>query len=96
MGKKIIGIMIVGLVLSLVIPVGSAYADYDCKLSAVGFIRIDKANSMIRGFVFFGDNDGETLRFEFIRIQYDDARIPMVVASAMPLFVHNIKYNPST
>ncbi len=63
MGKKIIGILFVGLVLALVIPVGSRDADFDCKLSAVGVIRIDSTNSEIKGFVLFGENDGQDLRF---------------------------------
>lgn len=95
MGKKIIGILVIGLVLALVIPVGSAYADFDCKLSAIGFVRIDHVNSAIRGFVLFGNNDGEVLRFEFININYDDMRTPLVVAGPMAFFVHNIEYNPA-
>ena len=95
MGKKIIGLLCIGLVLALVIPIGSSYADFDCKLSAIGVIRIDSSTSEIKGFVFFGNNDGEVLQFTFINIKYDDGRTPMELDSKMPFFVHNIKYNPA-
>jgi hypothetical protein len=95
MGKKIYGLLAIGLVCALVIPVGSAYATYDCKLSAIGLIRIDRANSVIKGFVFFGDNDGNDLRFEFINIEFNDARTPLIAQTQMPLLVHHIEYNPA-
>ncbi len=95
MGKKIYGLMAIGLVFALLIPVSSAYATYDCELSAVGFLRVDRTNNMIRGFVFFGENDGNDLRFEFVKICFDDVRTPMVVQTAMPFFVHHIDYNPA-
>jgi hypothetical protein len=93
MGKKIIGILVVGLVVALVVPIGSAEADYNCKLSAIGVIRIDSQNLEIKGFVLFGNNDGEVLRFTFINIQYDDTRPPVELGGAIPFFIHNIKYN---
>lgn len=95
MGKKIIGILFVGLVLALMTPIGSADADYDCTLSAIGVIRIDSTASEIKGFVFFGDNDGEDLRFTFITIKYDDGRTPLELEGKLPFFVHTIKYNPA-
>lgn len=94
MGKKIIGLLAIGLVFALVIPVGSAYATYDCELSAIGLIRIDRANSVIKGFVFFGNNDGKDLRFEFIKIKFDDARTPLIVQTDIPFLEHHIDYNP--
>ncbi len=94
MGKKIYGLLAIGLVLSLIIPVGSSYATYDCELSAIGVIRIDRVNSVIKGFVLFGTNDGEALRFSFIKIKFDDARTPAVMPSEIPFFVHHIEYNP--
>jgi hypothetical protein len=50
---------------------------------------------VIKGFVFFGDNDGKDLRFEFVKITFDDARTPMVVQTGMPFLVHHIEYNPA-
>ena len=95
MGKKIIGILAIGLVFALVIPVGSAYADYESKLSAIGMIRIDAINSEIKGFVFFGNNDGDVLIFRYIKIKYDEIRTPLELGGSMPFIVHNIKYNPA-
>jgi hypothetical protein len=95
MGKKTYGLIAIGLVCALLIPIGSCYATYDCELSAVGILRVDKTNNIIKGFVFFGENDGVDLRFEFVKIKFDEARTPMVVQSAMPFFVHHIEYNPA-
>jgi hypothetical protein len=94
MGKKIIGILFVGLLIALVIPVGTADADFDCKLSAFGIIRIDSTNSEIKGFVLFGNNDGQDLRFTVINIKFDDGNAPVELVSKMPLLLHTIKYNP--
>lgn len=95
MRKKIIGLLTIGLVFTMLLPIGSAYATYDCKLSAIGFIRIDKDNSVIEGFVFFGDNDGQDLRFTFIQIKYDDARKPLTTQTNIPFLLHQIEYNPA-
>ena len=93
MGKKLFGLLAIGLVFALVIPVGSAYAAYECKFTAVGVIRIDRTNSVIKGFVFFGDINGEAIRFSFVKIKFDDARTPLVMPSQIPFFVHHIEYN---
>jgi len=95
MGKKIIGILLVGLVFALVIPVGSCDADFDCKLTAIGVIRIDSTNSEIKGFVLFGNNDGQDLKFTIINIKFDDGRAPVELDSKMPFLLHTIKYNPA-
>lgn len=87
--------MALGLVFLLIAPIGTAYATYDCTLSAVGFVRIDKTHSVIKGFVFYGDNDGEDLRFTFISIQFDDARTPLITQTNRPVLVHKIEYNPT-
>lgn len=95
MGKKIYGLIAIGLVCALLVPIGSAYATYDCELSAVGILRVDRTNNVIKGFVFYGENDGQDLRFEFVKIRFDDARNPLVVQTGMPFFVHHIDYNPA-
>jgi len=95
MGKKIIGLLVVGLVLTLIIPIGTADAAYDCELTAIGIIRIDRINSEIKGFVFFGNNDGEDLQFTFIKIKFDDARMPEKMPTEKPFLVHHIDYNPA-
>jgi len=94
MGKKIFGLLVVGLVVALVIPVGSCDSDFDAELSAIGMIRIDTVNCEIKGFVLVGDNDGEALRFTIIAIKFDNGRMPVVLDSKMPFLVHHIKYNP--
>jgi len=95
MGKKILGLLAIGLVFALIIPVGSAYARYNCELSAIGVIQIDRENSVIKGFVLFGNNDGEAIRFSFINIKFDEARTPLVMPSEIPFFMHHIDYNPA-
>jgi hypothetical protein len=95
MGKKILAILAVGLVFALIIPIGSSYADYKCKLSAIGVIRIDSSNSEIKGFILFGNNNGEVLRFTYIKIKYDAVRLPLELGGPLPYIIHNIKYNPA-
>jgi hypothetical protein len=95
MGKKIIALLAIGLVFALVIPIGSAYACYDCEFTAIGVIRIDRTNHVIRGFVVYGNNDGQALRFTFVKIKFDEARAPLKLQTAMPLFVYHIDYNPA-
>jgi hypothetical protein len=95
MGKKIFGLLAIGLVVALLTPIGSAYACYDCEFTAVGVVRIDKTNHVIKGFVFFGNNDGDILRFTFVTIKFDDARTPLNLDTAMPILVHHIQYNPA-
>jgi len=94
MGKKIIGVILIGLVFALVIPVGSCDAAFQCNLSAIGMIRIDSTNCAIKGFVLIGDNDGQDLRFTFINIKFDDRRAPEELTGKLPFLLHNINYNP--
>lgn len=95
MRKKIIGILVIGLVFTLIVPIGTADAAYDCKLTAFGLLRIDSVNAEIKGFVLLGENDGEALRFTFINIEFDDSRAPLEVKGTMPLLMHEIYYNPA-
>jgi hypothetical protein len=95
MGKKIFGLLAIGLVVALLIPIGSAYACYDCEFTAIGMIRVDRTNHVIKGFVLYGNNDGDILRFTFVTIKYDAARTPLKLDTAMPLLVYHIEYNPA-
>jgi hypothetical protein len=94
MGKKIMCLLFVGLVVALVIPVGSAQTSYEAKLFAIGLIKIDSLNHEIRGFVVYGIIDGDVILLKNINIKYDGAT-PIFVGGVIPLFVHHIYYNPA-
>ena len=95
MGKKIFGVLVIGLVLTLLIPIGSAKTQpLESHLSAVGIIQIDSFDHEIRGFVFFGINDGEVLILKNINIKYDAAS-QIMVGGIIPFIVHHINYNPA-
>jgi len=101
MGMKVVGILIVGLLMATVFPVASTYigetekkvnTDFESTLSGIGFIRIDSFNYEIKGFVLFGNNDGQVLLLKMIDVKYDGS--PILVGGLTP-FIFNIKYNPA-
>jgi len=103
MRKKIIGILIIGLVFALVIPVGSSYilntngttnTKFESKLFVIGVIQIDTFDYEIRGFAVYAINDGEVLLFKNLNIKYDGAT-PIQVGGVIPFIVHHIYYNPA-
>lgn len=100
MGKKVIGILVVGLLIATVFPVVSSdiqktdqkgKTDLESKLFGIGFIRIDSAIYEIKGLVLFGMNDGQVLVLKKIDIKCDGP--PLFVGGLAP-FIINIKYNP--
>jgi hypothetical protein len=98
--KKIVGILIVGLLMATILPTASASADtflskstdYESKLFAVGFFRINPHTYAITGFAFFGLLDGSPLVLQKIDIQYDGT--PIFVGGLIPFFI-NVEYNPA-
>jgi len=94
MGKKLMCLLFVGLVVTLVIPVGSAQTEYKSKLFVIGVIQIDDFKHEIRGFVIYGIIDGEVILLKNINIKYDGAT-PIFMGSVIPFFVHHVYYNPA-
>jgi len=102
MGKKILCLLAVGLLFTLIMPLGycsplnsegTTHADYKSKLFVIGVIQIDSFAYEIRGFAIYAINDGEVLILQNINIKYDGAT-PIQVSGVIPLFVHHIRYNP--
>jgi hypothetical protein len=95
MNKKLIGICLIAMFVIGITMVQPAMAKreeqkFNAELKVVGFIRIDSENYVIKGFVFFGNVEGESITFEQINIKYDGR--PILVTNPMP-FVFSIKYN---
>jgi hypothetical protein len=100
MGKKVIGILVVGLLIAAVFPVVSSdiqktdqkeKTDFESKLLGIGLIRIDSGIYEIKGLVLFGMNDGQVLVLKKIDIKCDG---PPLFVGGLPPFIINIKYNP--
>ena len=95
MNKKLIGICLIAMFVIGITMVQPAMAKreeqkFNAELKVVGFIRIDSENYLIKGFVFFGNVEGESITLEQINIKYDGR--PILVTNPMP-FVFSIKYN---
>jgi hypothetical protein len=102
MKKKVIGILIVGLLIAIAFPTVNASINktdekenpikYDSSLFGIGFVRIHE--HALKGFVLFGINDGEVISAEFINIEYSSA--DGVFAGFFPplQLTFYIKYNP--
>lgn len=100
MGKKIVGLLVIGLVFAFVFPVGSSYLldsiekenkEYESTLFVIGFLRVDTSNFEITGFALFGMNNGQVLLSKKIDIQYDGSPI---LVGGFPPFINTIRYNP--
>ncbi len=101
MVRKVIGIVIVGLLIATMIPLGSAQSqeskekansEYESKLFAIGFIRIQSDTCEITGFALVGMNTGQLLVLQKIDIQYDGT--PIMVGGLPPL-IFIVRYNPA-
>lgn len=93
MRKQILCFLLIGLVVTLLIPMGSAKATYKSKLFVIGVIQIDDFDHEIRGFAIYANIDGEVLLFQNINIKYSGIT-PIQVGGILPFFFHHIKYNP--
>lgn len=102
MRKKVIGILIVGLLMLTVIPSVNASSQvteekensivFESTLLGVGFVRIHEYNHRLKGFVLFGINDGEVISTEFINIEFIE--VDMVFAGYCTPFIFFFRYNP--
>jgi len=95
MNKKLIGvclitIFVIGISMAQPAMAKREEQKFNAELKVVGFIRIDSENYVIKGFVLFGNIEGESVFFERINIKYDGR--PILVTNPMP-FVFSIKYN---
>jgi hypothetical protein len=100
--KKIIGILIVGVLIATVFPCVDASIHitdekenimiYESRLFGFGFVFINGFTNTIKGFVLFGINDGQFISMEFINIKYNEA--DNVLAGYLPPLMFYIRYNP--
>jgi hypothetical protein len=94
MGKKIMCLLFVGLVVALVVPVGSAKTEYKAKLFVIGTIQIDNIEHEVRGFAFFGNINGELIYLQKYNVKFDGAT-PIFMGSVIPFLFHHVYYNPA-
>ena len=102
MKKKLIGIIIVGILITTILPCTNASTNktdqkestalYQSRIFGIGFVRINSFTQKIIGFVIYGINDGEIISMQFINIQYEEA--DELFAGFLPL-VFYIRYNPA-
>jgi hypothetical protein len=100
--KKVMGILIVGILIATALPCVNASINkteqeedtliYESRIFGVGIVRINSFTGRIFGFVFYGINDGELISMKFINIQYEEA--DELFAGFLPL-VFFIRYNPT-
>jgi hypothetical protein len=99
--KKLIGILIAGVLISTILPCANTSPNrteqeevtmvYESLIFGIGYVRINVLTHRIIGFVFYGINDGEFISMQFINIRYEEA--DEVFAGFLPL-VFFIRYNP--
>jgi hypothetical protein len=94
MRRKLMCLLLVGLVTALIIPIGSAQPKFQAEMSVFGLIKIDSANHEIKGLVIYGQINGETVFLKNIDINYYGAN-PIFTESKMPLLMHHLYYNPA-
>jgi hypothetical protein len=103
MKRKVIVILIVGLLMITVFPgvnaaIHKTYQNentivYESRLFGIGFVRINGFTHVIKGFVIFGINDGQVISMDFINIKYSEAG--EVFVGLFPPLMFLIQYNPS-
>ncbi len=103
MRKKIIGILIVGILITTVFTSVGASSNitsqkenttaYESNIFGIGFVRINGFTHVIKGFVIFGINDGQVITTEFINIKYNE--VNEVFAGIFPPLMFLIRYNPA-
>lgn len=93
--KKIMAVLVLGLFLASIVPIGTTVArpmNPQVTLSCIGIFKgVDTMTHTIKGYVIYGTNDGEVIKGELISIHYDG--IP-IVAHTVP-FLWKIKYSPA-
>jgi hypothetical protein len=102
MKKKVIGILILGILIATIFPCADATINktdqkestmvYESRIFGMGFVRINSFTQKIKGFVLFGINDGEIISMQLINIKYEEA--DELFAGFLPLMFF-IRYNPA-
>jgi hypothetical protein len=99
MMRKITGIVVAGLLLATLIPVGTSCIqgvdqqqrmDYNSHLIGFGFYRVNIYSSSISAFVIYGKQNGNVLILHHVTIHFVDATI---VNPLNPIII-NIYYDP--
>ena len=103
MKKKLVGFLIVGIMITTLLPtIGASInkntqtedtTDYESYILGIGLVRINGFTHVIKGFVLFGINDGEVIKNEFIRINYDG--VDEIFAGFLPPLMFFMKYEPA-
>jgi hypothetical protein len=94
MGKKLLCILLIGLVVALVIPAGTAQTQYKAKLFVIGYIQIDNVNHEVRGFAIYGNINGDVIFLQKFNIPFNGAT-PIFAGSVIPVLFHHVWYNPA-
>jgi hypothetical protein len=102
MKRKVIVILIVGLLMVTVFPGVNAAIHktdqkedttaYESRLFGIGIVRINGFTHVIKGFVIYGINDGQVISMEFINIKYTEVD-EVFVGYCTPL-IFFFRYNP--
>ena len=102
MKKKVIGILIVGILIATALSCANASNNkteqeedamvYESRIFGLGLVRINTFTHAIKGFVVYGINDGEIISMQFVNINYEEA--DELFAGFIPL-VFFIRYNPA-
>ena len=103
MKKKVVGILIVGIMITTLFPsIGASLnkniqkedeTDYESYIFGIGVVRINGFTHVIKGFVLFGINDGEVIKTEFIKIKYNE--VNDIFASYLPPLIFFMRYDPA-
>jgi hypothetical protein len=103
MKKKVIGILIVGIMITTLFPcIGASLnkniqkediTEYESYIFGIGFVRINGFTHVIKGFVIYGINDGEIINTELINIKYND--VNEVFAGFLPPLMFFMRYDPA-
>lgn len=105
MKKKVIGILIIGLLIATAFPTVSASINktdekentiaYESRIFGIGFVRIHSLTHVIKGFVLVGINDGEVISTEFVNIKYSEADGVYAGFFSPYQLTFYIRYNPA-
>ena len=102
MKKKLIGILIVGILITTVFPCVDASINktdekkdtviYESRIFGLGFVYINGFTHTIKGYVIFGINNGQVIKTQFINIKCSETY--NIFAGYLPPLIFFITYNP--
>lgn len=103
MRRKLVGILIIGLLLTTVFPsIGASINKndekedttiYESRIFGIGFVRINGFTHTIKGYIIYAINDGQAISMEFINIKYID--VDNVFVGYFTPLIFFIRYNPA-